>query len=85
MAASTIVIAENDKTRPITLEDLQKSNSNFEYYISKEEQELIRDYLERKNKMQDYERLQGELKNHFRSKFDALGILSEFESFINSL
>lgn len=85
MAASTIVIAEDDKARPVTLEDLQKSNSNFEYYISKEEQELIRDYLERKNKMEDCERLQEELKKHFRSKFDALGILSDFQNFIDSL
>jgi uncharacterized RDD family membrane protein YckC len=85
MAASTIVIIENEKSRPITLDDLQKSNEHFDYYICKEERELLRDYLERKNKMEDYSRLQQELKSHFRKKFDSLGILDEWENFINTL
>jgi len=85
MAASTIVIMENVKTRPITLDDLEKSNENFDYYISKEEQDLLRDYLERKNKMIDYAKLQQELKTHFKKKFDSLGILNEWEDFINTL
>lgn len=83
--ASTIVVAEGNKTRPITLENLQKVNENFSYYMSKEECELLREYFERKNSMDDYSELRQELKLHFTNKFDTLGILQEWESFINEL
>lgn len=85
IAASTIVIAEENKTRPITLEDLERTNEYFTYYISKEEQELLRDYLHRKNNLDHCAELREELKAHFKKKFDSLGILNEWESFINSL
>jgi uncharacterized RDD family membrane protein YckC len=83
--ASTIVVAEKSKSLPITLESLEKVNEHFSYYISKEEQELLRDYLERKNKMDNYSQLREELKSHFTKKFEALGILKEWETFINEL
>jgi uncharacterized RDD family membrane protein YckC len=84
-AASTIVIAEENKSRPIILEDLYRSNDNLSYYLSKEEQELLRDYLERKNSMKDYSELREELTNHFQKRFQALGRLNEWESFIKRL
>jgi uncharacterized RDD family membrane protein YckC len=84
-AASTIVIAEENKSRPITLEDLYRNNDNLSYYLSKEEQELLRDYLERKNSMEDPSKLREELINHFRKRFEVLGILNEWENFISSL
>ena len=83
--ASTVVVAEEDKARPITLENLQKVNENFSYYMSKEEYELLRDYYERKNSMKNYSKLTQELKLHFTNKFEALGILEEWQSFINEL
>ncbi|MBC8060683.1 MAG: RDD family protein [Clostridiaceae bacterium] len=83
--ASTIVVVEINKTRPITLENLQKVNENFSYYMSKEESGLLRDYYERKNNMEDYSYLRQELKIHFTNKFEALGILKEWQSFINEL
>lgn len=84
-AASTIVIAEENKSRPITLEDLYRNNDNLSYYLSKEEQELLRDYMERKNSMEDPSKLREELINHFRKRFEALGISNEWEGFINNL
>jgi uncharacterized RDD family membrane protein YckC len=84
-AASTIVIAEENKSRPITLEDLYRNNDNLSYYLSKEEQELLRDYLERKNSMEDPSKLREELINHFRKRFEVLGISNEWENFISGL
>ncbi|HEY5563234.1 MAG TPA: RDD family protein [Clostridiaceae bacterium] len=83
--ASTIVVIEENRTRPITLESLEKTNQHFNYYISREEAELLRDYSERKNKMENYSDLQRELKLHFTRKFEALGILEEWENFIKEL
>ena len=84
-AASTIVIAEENKNQPITLEALYRTNDKLSYYLSKEEQELLRDYLERKNSMKDYSGLRQELTNHFEKRFQALGILDEWEDFKNRL
>jgi uncharacterized RDD family membrane protein YckC len=84
-AASTIVIAEENKNRPITLEDLYRNNDSLSFYLSKEEQELLRDYMERKNSMKDCSELREELANHFQKRFEALGILNEWEGFNKSL
>jgi len=83
--ASTIVIAEENKTRPVTLESLEKVDTNFGYYMSKEESELLREYYERKNSMENYQELQQELKLHFTNKFQKLEILSEWQNFIKEI
>jgi len=83
--ASTIVVEEKSESLPVTLESLEKINENFSYYVSMEEQELLRDYLQRKSKMENYSELREELKNHFTKKFETLGILNDWESFINEL
>lgn len=84
-AASTIVVVEEDKVRPVTLESLQSIDEKFSYYISKEERELLRDYFERRSSMENYEELRQELKAHFTRKFEALGILEEWKSFISNI
>lgn len=84
LAASTIVVAEDQKEAPITLEHLMRNNS-IDYYISKEESQILRDYYNRKGKLESYEDLRNELKNHFTKKFQELGILEEQKSFIDSL
>lgn len=83
--ASTIVVSEDKKEVPVTLETLMRSNNSYEYYLSKEEQDILREYYNRKNEMEDYSQLREELKGHFRDKFEKLGVLSEYESFINEL
>jgi uncharacterized RDD family membrane protein YckC len=85
MVASTIVVAEGTKTRPITLDSLEKVDENFSYYMSKEEYELIREYLERKKTMEDYSQLREELKTYFIRKFETQGNLSSWQHFIDSL
>lgn len=83
--ASTIVVAEESKEAPITLDTLMKSSNSFEYYLSKEEQDILRDFYNRKDKMENYNELQEELKNHFTKKFEKLGTLGDYQNFINQL
>ncbi|MCM0647928.1 RDD family protein [Clostridium swellfunianum] len=83
MAASTIVVVEENKSRPITLEDLYKDRDNLSYYLSKEEQELLRDYFNRKSSMTDYSELREELINYFSKKFQDLGLSNQWEEFKN--
>lgn len=83
--ASTMVIAEEEKTAPITLESLQQSNDKLFYYITPEENRLLRDYFERKSTMDDYSKLQQSLKEYFAKKFEKLGMLEEGQDFINKI
>lgn len=85
MVASTIVIAEIAKTRPVTLESLQKVNEHFSYYLSGEEQDLLREYLERRTRLSDPSKIRTELRKHFSDKFEAQGVLNEWENFLNEL
>lgn len=84
-AASTIVISEESRTRPVTLEDLQGMHENLGYYISEEEYDLLREYFGRRDTIADCSELREELKQHFTKKFEALGILEEWEDFIKEL
>lgn len=84
-AASTIVIAEESKTAPITLESLQRIDDKISYYISREEYELLREYLQRKAGMENPAEIRAALKNHLTRKFEALGVLDQFEEFIRNM
>lgn len=84
-AASTIVISEANEDIPVTLEELEKSNENFSYYISKDEQELLRDYFKRKYEMEDYEQLREKLKLHFTKKFETNGDLQGWKEFLEKI
>lgn len=84
-AASTIVVMEASKTSLITLEGLQLVDEQLSCYISKEEYELLREYFARKDHMVDYSELRTELKQHFMKKFEDLGILDKWESFIKAI
>ncbi len=84
-AASTIVVAEESKTAPITLESLQRLNDKINYYISEEEYELLREYLQRKSSMENSDEIREDLKLHFTKKFEAMGVLDQWEEFIKEL
>lgn len=84
-AASTIVIAEEIKTAPVTLESLQRINDKISYYLSEEEYELLREYLQRRSSMGNPDEIKEELKLHFTRKFEAMGVLDEWEGFIREL
>lgn len=84
-AASTIVISEEGKTAPITLESLQSAQDRISYYLSQEEYELLREYLQRKTSMENPAEIKAALKNHLTKKFEAAGVLEQFEELIKSL
>jgi uncharacterized RDD family membrane protein YckC len=85
MVASTIVVAEENKTTPITLESLENTKEHLSYYLSEEEYELVREYFERRSSIEDNSMLREELKIYFTRKFHAMGNLNEWQSFIDSL
>lgn len=84
-AASTIVILEASEEIPITLEELEKFNENFSYYISKEEQELLRDYFKRKNEIDNCEQLREKLKLYFSKKFESSGEPQGLREFLDEI
>lgn len=83
--ASTIVVAEDTKAQPITLESLQNVNENYSYYLDEEEKELLRDYFQRRESFGDNSQIREDLKQHFTAKFEKLGVLEEFQDFINKI
>lgn len=83
--ASTIVVTEENKTRPITLEGLKEINEYYRYLMSEEEYEILRDYVQRKNTMEDCDYLKEQIKQHFSKKFDTQVNLNEWNTFIDGL
>lgn len=84
-AASTIVIMEENITKPATLESLQRINEHFSYYFTEEELKLLREYQERKNHIEDSTQIRAELVQYFTEKLGALGVLDDWESFLREL
>lgn len=86
MVASTIVVLEEDKSQPIVLESLLESTTgNYNYYLTQEEQDLLREYHSRKGSLEDYQELSKRLRLYFAKKFDEQGVLEEWKDFINNL
>ncbi len=83
--ASTIVVAEENKDRPITLEGLDVINENYRYLMSTEEYAILRDYAARKNSMEDCSYLKEQLKKYFNKKFETQVNSNEWDAFINGL
>ena len=85
LVASTMVVLEDEKAQPISLENLMKINPQFTYYLSQEEQELLRGYMERRNTMKNHEELRREMQAYFTNKFGELGMLEQWKEFIDQL
>ncbi|MFL0248448.1 RDD family protein [Candidatus Clostridium stratigraminis] len=84
-AASTLVISEGSEKAPVSLDELQNANKNFSYYLSAEEQELLRDYFKRKNEMDNNEGIREKLRLYFNEKFEAQGEFNEWKEFIDKI
>lgn len=83
--ASTIVVAEENKARPITLKGLQNINENYRYLMSEEEYAILREYVQRKSSMENCDYLKEQLKEYFRKKFNTQENLNEWDAFIDGL
>lgn len=84
-AASTIVIMDDEVVKPVTLQSLQKVNEHFSYYFTEEELKLLREYEERKGRLEDSSQLRNEMIAYFTEKFQRLGIMDEWKEFIDEL
>lgn len=85
IVASTIVVVEENSAKPITLNDLANPIDSLQYYLTKEEYELVKEYFERRASLEEVEPLRQELKQYFAQKFYAQGTLNEWQNFINSI
>ncbi|MBU3144269.1 RDD family protein [Clostridium sp. CF012] len=83
--ASTIVVVEENKARPITLEGLKVINEQYRYLMSAEEYEILRDYAARKSSIGDCDYLKEEIKKYFMKKFETQVSLNELDTFIDGL
>ena len=83
--ASTIVVVEENKARPITLESLKVINEQYRYLMSAEEYEILRDYTARKSSIGDCDYLKRQIKKYFRKKFEIQVNLNELDTFIDGL
>jgi uncharacterized RDD family membrane protein YckC len=83
--ASTIVVVEENKTQPIIIEGLEKINEHYRYLMSEEEYEVLREYVQRKDSMENYDYLKEELKLYFIKKFETQLNLSDWDAFIDEL
>lgn len=84
-AASTIVVMDDVRTKPVSLESLQKINGNFTYYFTEAELNLLREYMARRNTLAEGSQLKAELARYFAQKFEAAGAGAEWERFLLEL
>ncbi len=85
LAASTIVIIDEEKKRPCTLDSFQGIDDEIKCYLTTEEYEILKEYAMRRETMKNCENLRNALREHFTEKFMQLGNYEKFKWFINGL
>lgn len=83
--ASTIVVAEENISRPVMLEGLKVINEQYGHLISQKEYEILGEYAHRRNSIENCDYLRSELNKHFRKKFETEICLNEWDKFITEL
>ena len=83
--ASTIVVVETDKASPILLNNMLFKHQNIRYYLSEEEEYLLRDYISRKDSLGEHKQLSEELRGYFARKLQDQLPEEELKSFLNSI
>jgi len=85
-AASTIVIVEETRNIPFSLDTILNRKEEYRYALTNEEYSLLKDYFERKNKLEDKgEKLGAELREYFTKKYEAEGMLSDMEELLKEI
>ena len=85
LAASTVVVIDEYKKMPYTLEYLQGIDDEIRCYLTQEEYEILKEYAMRRSTMKNCENLRYRLKQHFTNKFTELGNYEKFKHFIDWL
>lgn len=86
-AASTIVVIEEKSSQAISLENLYTYNDidSLNYFINQEEYELLREYVQRKNEIEDASILKDRLVIYFNKKYKEEGIPKSLENLLENL
>ncbi|OPJ62125.1 RDD family protein [Clostridium oryzae] len=82
--ASTIVIHDKEAL-PVYFEGIDPQYSDFIQYLSIEEKDILTEYNVLKDSYQDSDELRDKLHRYFRDKFEALGLLEQWESYIDNI
>ncbi len=83
--ASTMVVIEDKKQAPVTLQDLTGDKDKYSYYLSQEENDLLQEYYRRKGEMKDYSLLQQSIREYFTEKFQDEDTLDQWKEFIDKI
>ncbi|MFW6238014.1 MAG: RDD family protein [Bacillota bacterium] len=76
LAASTMVIVEEDRNQPSALPE------NVRGYLSEEEERFLREYLGRKSQLNNAPTLQVKIREHFQEKFAPEEVPEELDSLL---
>jgi len=85
-AASTIVIVEETRSIPLTLDNILNRKEEYRYALTNEEYTLLKDYFERKNKLDDKgAKVGAQIREYFTKKFEEEGKLHEMEELLKEI
>lgn len=83
---STIVIAEEKKDDLVAIGVEMNKNYNYKYSISNEEYQLLKEYHQRKNSLEESkEELEKELGEYFAKRLEVLKNENEYEKFLDEI
>jgi hypothetical protein len=82
-AASTLVVIEEKKSRPVALETDQHLTDRVRDYVSEEEYELLSHYVKRKDNLEQPFTLKIRLKDYFKDKYEGEEVLAELEKIVD--
>lgn len=85
IVASTLVVTETQLSAPMSLAALTGGLDRVSHYLSREEQEILRAWLERKETLDRPEELHQALISHLEARFTEIGLIGEFREFIEKI
>ncbi len=85
LAASTLVIIESQPPAPVSLTALTADVDRIGSYLSQEEREILRAWLDRRGGLERPEELSKALIGHLQSRFAALGLSEDFRKFMERI
>ncbi len=84
-AASTMVVVEESKSKPLTLDSLHLGDSYYNYKITNDENQLLQSYFQRKDSLENPTIIKEHIKNYFEDKFEEQGIPKDLEKLLNRM
>ncbi len=85
LAASTVVVTEVQPSAPVSLAVLADNLDRINAYLSQEEQAILRSWLERRSRLDRPEELRSALVARLEERFTQLGLIGEFQGFLQKI